>query len=367
MEFFVGICILIVFLFLMPFLWGRAFFGRGAEAYCGGVLLFLALFQLVGMPFVLFSGSMGQLAISVDVICVLVSLAAAVRLRGELKSLGGNCIAHIGNWLLNAADRFLKKELQEKLLWLAVLLLGAVQLFQAITLSTFDGDDAYYVAQSVAAAQRGELYRVIPYTGFATELDLRHAMAVFPIWIAYLSVSSGIHAAILAHSLLPLFLFPLSWCFYYLLGKTIFSGSPEGKGPGPYIPGKTEKLLLPGFMLLLLLARAFWGVSIFTGATFMLTRTWQGKAVLSGILLPALFWLLFRVGREKLSLKTGSLIFLTNICAALATGMGIFLSALLVGGTGLFLAIYHRSLRLLFLLALCCLPCIVYGALYFLL
>ena len=36
------------------------------------------------------------------------------------------------------------------------------------------------------------MYQKLPYTGMSTELDVRHGLAPFPIWIAWLSQMTGI-------------------------------------------------------------------------------------------------------------------------------------------------------------------------------
>ena len=74
----------------------------------------------------------------------------------------------------------------------------------AFAYASFDGDDAYYVVQSVLADQTGVLNRIRPYTGLSTDLDIRHALATLPLWIAYVARMTGIHATIVAHTLLPL-------------------------------------------------------------------------------------------------------------------------------------------------------------------
>ena len=55
------------------------------------------------------------------------------------------------------------------------------------TRAMFDGDDSYYVVQSVLADQTGVLNRIRPYTGLSTGLDVRHAFASLPLWEAYVA------------------------------------------------------------------------------------------------------------------------------------------------------------------------------------
>ena len=72
------------------------------------------------------------------------------------------------------------------------------------------------------AEQSDVLYRILPYTGLTTTVDVRHALASLPIWEAYLARMTGIHPAIIAHSVLPLVLIPVTYLLYYLIGRRLF-------------------------------------------------------------------------------------------------------------------------------------------------
>ena len=89
----------------------------------------------------------------------------------------------------------------------------------AFTRASFDGDDAYYVVQALTAQQTDTLYRIDPNRGVSMPLDARHALALFPIWEAYVGTMCGIHATIMAHSVAPLLLIPLTYLIYYEFGS----------------------------------------------------------------------------------------------------------------------------------------------------
>ncbi len=338
------------YLVLLPGLLGYGFFGKKLWSFSGGFLILLAVFQAVGVPFVFFRRHLSELALTVNLLYFL--LAAAVILIRR-KTLAEKLSAPLSALKGASPAAILRERKGELLLWGVFFILLGFQLINALQLSFFDGDDAYYVAQSVAAAEQDVLYRTIPYTGFASELDMRHAMALFPIWVAFLSEMSSIHPAIMSHSILPLILIPGMYLLYAALFREL---QPKKEG---------EKHVLPGFLILIALTQIFGAVSIYTPAAFLIGRTWQGKAVLAGLVLPALFWLLIKVGREgRISRNTAILLIALNMTAALTTSMGIFLTALMSGGAGLFLALRLRSLRLLLLLAACSLPCLIYAGLY---
>ena len=349
-----AVFILLVYFVFLPGFLGICLFGKKAFAPAGGFLILLALFQAVGVPFVFFGRSLSELSFTVNLLLFTIAAAVVILRRKEIGKLFSAAGSFAGTWRKTQTAGLWKRK-AGLFLWGVFFALLGFQLVKALTLSFFDGDDAYYVAQSVAAVEQDSLYRVIPYTGFATMLDMRHAMAVFPIWIAFLAKMSGVHPAILCHSVLPLILIPGMYGFYGLLFREL---SPKKEG---------EKPVLPGFLILTALTQIFGSVSIYTPAAFLIGRTWQGKAVLGSILLPALLWLLLRTGREKkVGKETAILLIALNMAAAMTTSMGIFLAALMIAGGGIFLAVWLRSFRLLFRLAACSAPCLVYAAVYIL-
>ena len=247
--------------------------------------------------------------------------------------------------------------METALYWILAGGLVLFQIYMAYTRASFDGDDAYYVAQSVIAEQSDVLYRILPYTGLTTTVDVRHALASLPIWEAYLARMTGIHPAIIAHSVLPLVLIPVTYLLYYLIGRRLFG---------------RENRKLAVFMIFVNVLQIFGNTSIYTNATFFLMRTWQGKSMLCNMVLLAVLWCLLNlwdmksaVGEKKES-QAGWWILLcaVNVVAAMATTMGAFLTGLLIAVTGLVMAVRDRRPAVLPKLAASCIPCIVYLAVY---
>ena len=175
------------------------------------------------------------------------------------------------------------------IMWLIFFLLLGFQLYRAAAFASFDGDDAYYVVESLIAQEAGVMYRILPLTGGSTGLDVRHAMAVFPMWVAYISVRAGVHATIVSHVVMPLALIPLTYLLYYEIGRLLFSKTQQAGGH------VFQKQNLPSFMIIMAMFQIFGNVSIYTNETFFLTRTWQGKAVAGALVIPALFWVFMQI------------------------------------------------------------------------
>ncbi|MCL2718030.1 MAG: DUF6077 domain-containing protein [Lachnospiraceae bacterium] len=241
---------------------------------------------------------------------------------------------------------------ETKLVWLLFFILLGFQLFMALTRASFDGDDAYYIVQSLIAKERGFLYRVEPYTGDSTVLNMRNALAVFPLWITMLAEKARIHPTIVAHSILPLFLLPMTYLLYFQIGKSLLKNKLES---------------LPIFMVFISLIQIFGNVSIFTNETFLMTRTWQGKAFAAGFIIPAVLWLFLLISEFSSAAVYWFLLGILIWAAGISSSLAVFLVLILVTVFGFYLAIYHRSFRFLLKTAAACIPGAAYVILYLIL
>lgn len=248
--------------------------------------------------------------------------------------------------------------IEEKTEWILFFLLLAFQLYKAFTLTSFDGDDAEYVAQSLVTQQSNTMYLIQPYTGGTTALDIRHSLAVLPVWIAYIGRMTGIHTTILAHTVLPLLFIPLTYTVYFEIGKRLF---------------KDRKAFLPAFMVVMALLQIFGNVSIYTNETFFLTRTWQGKSLAANFVLAVIVWLLLGIfDREGESAAEGRkrsaglwiLLGFANLTAGVCTSMVVFLCAMLIGIAAFWLMLARKKFSVLVKAGLVCIPNAVYMLLY---
>lgn len=254
---------------------------------------------------------------------------------------------------------FAKDRLEARIMWLLVFVLIGFQLYMSFTRASFDGDDAFYVVQSLMTQQNGVMYRNYPYTGRSTMLDIRHALAVFPMWVAFVSVQSGMHATIVSHVVIPLVVIPLCYLVYYEIGKVLFISKKEN---------------VPVFLIIMALFQMFGNVSIYTNETFFLTRTWQGKAIFGSLVIPMLLLLMLWIysdPREKIrrldgpvskksgiQRETGIWIMLVclNMTAGICSSIAVFLLAILLGVAAVCLAFVKRDITIPVKLALTCIP-----------
>lgn len=260
--------------------------------------------------------------------------------------------------------------------WLLFFFLLGFQLYKAVAFASFDGDDAYYVVESLIAQEAGVMYRILPLTGGSTGLDVRHVMAVFPMWVAFVSVRAGVHATIVSHVVMPLVLIPLTYLLYYEIGRALFAGAAGSGGKQADIVGAAQtgghvlcRENLPIFMILMAVFQIFGNVSIYTSETFFLTRTWQGKALVGALVIPALFWVFLQIydkGVRKGRTDAGLWILLVciNMTAGVCSSIAVFLVCILIAVAAFCLAVAERDWKILFKVGAACIPNVVYMAIY---
>ncbi len=114
--------------------------------------------------------------------------------QAQACSLRKSTISGTGNGARNRIRRTAVQNPERLLFWLLFWHQWDIRCTWPLPMHPLTGDDAYYVVQSVLADQTGVLNRIRPYTGLSTDLDIRHALATLPLWIAYVARMTGIHA-----------------------------------------------------------------------------------------------------------------------------------------------------------------------------
>jgi hypothetical protein len=348
-----SVLILSGLLILLPCVAGGIFYNRKEQEHMGwpltlvetliqGHLLLWAVFQLVSVPFILKERPFTQ------VVFVYVAFAGLLFLVGLI------C------WIMKVfplrenPESIRPKEYLTKVLWLAFWGLLIFQIIQVFTMTYQDGDDAYYVVIASLTEESNTMYRKLPYTGGGTQLDLRHGLAPFPIWIAFLARVSGIRTVTAAHVAVPAVLIPMTYGVFALIGRQLFSG---------------KKVHLPLFLILTEVLVLFSDYSISSPENFLIARTRQGKATLGNLVFPFLISLLLLLLKrldqgEKINRRMWILICASVLTGCLCSTMGALLCGLLLGAAGLLGGICYRKWKFLLPMALCCLPALCYGILY---
>ena len=219
-----------------------------------------------------------------------------------------------------------------------------------------DEDDSFYVATATTSVAKDRLYRYSAYTGkkykaIQIKLSMRYILSSWPVFLAMLSKVSGMHAAVIAHMILPAVTLLWLYLVYYLLGAWLF-------------PGEKKKLGI--FLFLLVCLLSFSGFSVYSAGVFSFVRGWQGKAVLAGSGIPLfLLGCLEAMEDVRWSKKWSMLFCITGFCVTL-TSMGAVLVPLLAGCFGLYNAWKKKQPMYLLNTFLVCLPAAACAGMYLL-
>lgn len=314
-------------------------------AWISGQMLLWAGFQVITVPLILKEASFTLVVYLFWGYTALLLFAALVCYIVKKKK---------GTFALRAVEEKTEKSKTYYIMWSLFWALLIFQFVQAFRLAYADGDDAFYVAVSTSTESSNAMYRVNAYTGLGVGLDARYGLAPFPVWIAFLARVCGIRTVSVAQVFVPPVMIAMAYGVFYLLGSKLFAHNRER---------------LPLFMVFVELLMLFGNYSIYTAERFLLERSRQGKAALSGIVIPMLLFLLMLLlekiqDNQKIRLSFWVSMLSTLTAACLCSTLGTVLTCVLVGCTGLCAAITYRKWKFLLPLAGCCIPCMAVALLY---
>ena len=324
-----------------------------------GFLVYLAVFEVVAIY------CMTTIMYSAFAYCVKYFLIASWILI--VLGIGRVCYASFikkDRNLIVSNKAIVMKITATKVYWLIFFGLLAFQLVMSVVMASFDGDDAYYVVESLLAQQADVMNTILPYTGNSTSLDIRHALAVITMWIGFIAKVSGVHATIVSHSVIPLLFIPLVYLVYAQIGKVLF---------------KDKKEMVPVFLIIVSFLMMFGNVSHYTPATFFLMRTWQGKAMVGNLVFPMIFWIFLemyenvKASNKEISVdKAGTssvylwiMLALVNMLSGMCSAMGVIFGSGIIALLSLLLLIFSRNWKVIIGAFFCMIPNLIYLALYF--
>ncbi|RKM59507.1 hypothetical protein D6856_09820 [Butyrivibrio sp. XB500-5] len=342
--------------------------------YLLGLLIYFAVFEVISIPcMVLIKYSAFKYCIWIyGVISVVLALLGACKYFGFLFTGKDDSADRDIKTSLDYVSDLKSMKIDTKIYFGIFIALVLLQMVMTLVYAPFDGDDAYYVVQSLQAQQLDVMNTVNPYLGRSNLLshEYRHALAVITMWIAFIAKASGVHATIVAHSVMPLFVIPLVYFVYYQIAKVLFKDMNGESG---------KKELVPVFMIFITLLMMFGNVSINTPATFLLMRTWQGKTLFCSLVLPMILWifLLMFEDVEKVREVQGGLketakvtapwwimLTLVNMFAGMCTSLGAGLGPVFIALLTLILLIVSKRKTVVLGAAVSVIPSIVYVGIY---
>lgn len=337
----IKILLLLIWLFILPTvvgcLWTRKtpeYSGNLLASYFYGLFTMFAWFEVLAVPMVFLKCSLTLLCRVWSGGVLLLAILSIVKNRSFRKQR---------IWL-----KGLKKKMTPVLL--VVLACALLQTGYVTERQHIDEDDAFYLASATTAAATDSLYRYSAYTGKKYKsLPARYVLAGWPLYLAAMSRLTFWHPAVLAHTILAGIVVLWAYLVYALLAAALF-------------PGEKRKQAV--FLLFVAVLLSFSGYSRFSAATFLFIRGWQGKAVLAGVGIPALFYSCWMAMKEKGGWLTWLMLSAVVTGCFMFTTMGVAASLLVVGCCALAAAVLKKNWRYLVNSGLACLPALVCGIFY---
>jgi len=327
---------------LVPFLAGSlvtAFMKSEQDSfslqYLCGILFMFMLTLVLALPMIFMGSKLSTLAIIWSIVLLVVCILSMIVNRTRLTRIIKETVCSF-----------------EKFPWYGfiVIVLIFFQIFMYVYFQHIDDDDAFFVASAVTAVDTDSLFHYNTYTGLPeTSFEMRYVISPFPMFTAVISFLTSIHAAILAHTVLPVFWVLLAYMVYYLLGACLFKND-------------VRKIYL--FLLFACFLNIFGGSAVYMSTHFMLVRIWQGKSIIASVLIPAIAYLAVRTMYQKGNWADWLALCFAMGGAALLSSMGIYLAPLTLGILTVAYLISHRKFKVILYAAVSCLPCIISGIVY---
>lgn len=299
-----------------------------------GLIAMFGIFQPITLVGIYFNISLTLLTNIMKVIWILLSVISLLMNAKRILL----CLGHVKVVLKNS-----------HLYIVLAILLFVIQAYAYVGYQHIDDDDAFFVATATTAVANDNLYVRSPYTGaLYTSLPTRYILSPFSIFYAVMSQITDMHATIYAHLYLPVILLLFVYLVYYLWGKEWFNNSQS----------------LGIFLIFISFLNIFGNYTQYSTQTFLLSRLWQGKAILAAGIIPFILYLCYKIRKEdRLGVYWITLLLCTS-AATLVSSMGVFLAPVTIGCFALADCIQSRKIKRLIGYFLSCIPCMICGIIY---
>ncbi len=212
-----------------------------------------------------------------------------------------------------------------------------------------DSDDARWLAEANDALEYGDMmtrdYSTGEYMGhFVIAKDIA---SPWPMFFAALAKLLHVNAAVSAHTLYAPIAILISYGIYYLIAYELFE--------------KTESRFT--FLFSVALINLFYAGTIYTQSVFSLVRIWQGKATVAAVIIPLLLYLAICINKRDDRIdwvRMG----ITCCAACLLSGMGIFMSGIMIAVFGAYSTLAYRRWKRIPVWLISIMPAIVFGIVY---
>lgn len=233
---------------------------------------------------------------------------------------------------------------------LVIIVLVTIQIVAVTVLQTQNDDDAWYVTTGASAWYTGNVSDVDATGNFAPWKSMAdYVLSPWPVFCATVASLMKIHPTIFMHSILPAVIVIFAYVTYCYIGVTMF---------------KDRKDQVYVFVMIYALLNIMGNFSSRSVGVFLLQRPWQGKAVMTSILIPMLFATSSKFMEEERTRRDGIVCLLNMVALLLVSSMSVPFSGLVFGSYMLVDLLRSHSIQRLFVNMTMLIPDLVIGILY---
>lgn len=205
------------------------------------------------------------------------------------------------SWIQAANSLRYRLKLHSPTFWLLLLAL-VISVCFVILYADASADSGWYVGTATTALATDTIGRFDPSTGTRiTQFKARYALNCFPYYNAVIcSLLKGLPVIVQTRSVMSAINMMMSFFSTYALGKALF---PDEEEKGTKIrsiknrPGSYSRRRADLFTLMVVVVNVF-SSTIYMPGMFLYTRTYEGKALIINVVIPAILAVCVRMWRE---------------------------------------------------------------------
>ena len=305
-----------------------------------GYLIEFATLQIIAIPMIFFNFKFITLLI-VWIILILALMLLSIIINKSI----------IKEFKKIKAKEVLKKCFNKSnIIGIVAIILILIQAIYPIFNTYTNEDDAFFVGTATTTIYENSMYKVSAEDGgIYGQLPSRYILAPFSMYLAVISSIINISPAIVAHSIFPPVFIILAYAVYTLLAEKLLGKDRES---------------ISIFIILLSIINIFGNYSDRTNFTYLLLRIWQGKAILAGIMLPAIWYAFLNYVEDDKKVINWVIMFITILATLLVSEMSIALAPMTLMLLAVVFSIRDKKISYLLKSVICVIPSIIYFCIY---
>ena len=324
---FTNVVLSVVFLLIIPTIIGslsceELHINYGfANWYAMGWFSLWAVSQLILVPMVLMDVSFTVSCIVLLLMYLILIVVSLFRLAKYIQPKGAHSRKVLSKTKFNIS----------MILFIILILTVTFILYQNMILQHSDADDSRFVVLAMDTIKSDRMLRINPtngrtFTGGLGEVQ-KDFSSPWPVYVAFLANMCGVKATVMFHTILPYAMYILVTCCFWMIGDKLFKGDFD------------SKCIFTNAVVLIYI---FGNYSSKSAETFIMSRIWQGKAIVAGAGIPMIICSMIRI-YKKPELRAFIQLLIIDLALCLLSGMGIVIGAIMMTFFGLTYAVLKRN------------------------